>query len=106
MSPTAVNRTISILTPIVLLAIWEAAARGQWIDVRFFSSPVRIFNEFTTMAESGVLLRHTWASLVRVLVGFAIGTTLGVILGLAIGLSPKVSAVFKPLIDATFPIPK
>ena len=46
MSPAAINRTISILTPIVLFALWEGAARAQWLDVRFFSSPSRIFTEF------------------------------------------------------------
>ena len=105
-SPVMVNRIISVMTPIVLLALWEVAARVGWVDVRFFSSPSRISTEFATMAGSGELLKHTWVSLVRVLIGFAIGTTLGVILGLAMGLLPKVSAVFKPLIDATFPIPK
>lgn len=106
MSSTAVNRAISIATPIVLLAAWEIAARTALLDTRFFSSPLRIGSEVWTMAVSGELWTHTWISLVRVLIGFAIGTTLGVILGLAMGLSPTVSAIFKPLIDATFPIPK
>jgi NitT/TauT family transport system permease protein len=106
MNRTLVNRTISVVTPILLFALWEAAARAQWIDVRFFSSPSKIFVELWQMAESGELWRHTWVSLVRIMVGFAIGTGLGVVLGLAIGLVPTVSAVFKPLIDATFPIPK
>ena len=106
MKSSTVNRVISILTPILLLALWEIAARAQWIDARFFSSPSRIFTEFATMTGSGELLNHAWVSLVRVLVGFAIGTTLGVILGLGIGLVPTISAIFKPLIDATFPIPK
>jgi NitT/TauT family transport system permease protein len=51
-------------------------------------------------------LEHTAVSVVRVVVGFLIGTLLGMVLGLAIGLSPVVSAIFKPLVDATFPIPK
>jgi ABC-type nitrate/sulfonate/bicarbonate transport system permease component len=106
MSRTTVNRIISVMTPILLFALWEAAARVGWIDVRFFSSPSKISVELWAMTESGELFKHTWVSLVRILVGFFIGTTLGVILGLGIGLSPTVSAIFKPLIDATFPIPK
>ena len=106
MKSSAVNRVISVMTPILLLALWEIAARAQWLDVRFFSSPFSIANELWTMLLSGDLWKHTWTSLVRVLIGFAIGTTLGVILGLGIGLVPTVSAIFKPLIDATFPIPK
>jgi len=106
MSRTAAHRAIAVLTPVVLLLLWELAARAQWIDPRFFSSPLRIFAEFYAMTASGELLDHTWVSLVRVLIGFAIGTAAGVVLGLGIGLFPTVSALFKPLIDATFPIPK
>ena len=100
------NRIISIATPIVLLGIWELAARTHAIDTRFFSSPSRILTVFMQMAEDGSLFVHTWASLVRVMVGFFIGTATGLVLGLAMGLFPTVSAMFKPLVDATFPIPK
>lgn len=100
------NLALSILTPVVLLGLWELAAQLDMIDTRFFSSPSRIFIVFMQMAENGQLFVHTWASLVRVLVGFAIGTVCGLVLGLAIGVFPTVSAMFKPLVDATFPIPK
>ena len=100
------NLALSIGTPILLLAAWEVAARAGAIDTRFFSSPAAIFEEFVAMTISGELLNHTAVSVVRVVVGFLIGTVLGMVLGLAIGLSPVVSAIFKPLVDATFPIPK
>jgi NitT/TauT family transport system permease protein len=101
-----INRMISIMTPITLLGAWELAAATDSIDTRFFSSPSWILNQFWIMATDGELLRHTWASVVRILVGFAIGTTLGIAIGLAIGLFPPVSAALQPLVDATFPIPK
>lgn len=101
-----VNRIIAVATPILLLAAWELAARTNAIDTRFFSSPSAIFEEFFSMARSGALWTHTEASLVRVLVGFAIGTIVGVVLGLAIGLFPTAAAIFEPLVNATFPIPK
>ena len=100
------NRIIAVSTPILLLALWEVAARLGWIDTRFFSSPSAIFEVFWDMLVNGSLWSHTQASIVRVLVGFAIGTFIGVALGLAIGLFPTVAAVFEPLVNATFPIPK
>ncbi|MCC6473548.1 MAG: ABC transporter permease, partial [Burkholderiales bacterium] len=45
MSRSSLNLGISILTPVVLFALWEVAARVAWLDVRFFSSPSRIFTE-------------------------------------------------------------
>jgi ABC-type nitrate/sulfonate/bicarbonate transport system permease component len=101
-----VNRLISVMTPLLLLAAWEVAARTHAIDTRFFSSPTRIFEQFWGMLADGELLYHTTATVTRVLIGFIIGTTVGVVLGLAIGLIPTVSAALQPLIDATFPIPK
>jgi NitT/TauT family transport system permease protein len=100
------NRILSVMTPILLLVLWEAAARTNSIDTRFFSSPSAIFEVFYAMARSGALWTHTEVSLVRVLIGFAIGTGIGVVLGLAIGLFPTVAAIFEPLVNATFPIPK
>ena len=108
-SPNAdvvINRLISVATPLLLLAAWEIAARTHAIDTRFFSSPTRIFAQFWFMLSDGELLHHTLATVTRVLVGFLIGTTVGIVLGLAIGLIPTVSAALKPLVDATFPIPK
>jgi NitT/TauT family transport system permease protein len=106
MSARAVNRLLSFLTPVVLLAIWEGAARLGWIDIRFFSMPSAIFEEFVTMLESGELVMHTLISLERIFIGFTIGVLIGLALGLAIALMPRVAAILKPLVDATFPIPK
>ena len=106
MSSKVLNRILSVLTPALLLLAWEIASRTQLIDQRFFSSPSAIFKEFLVMAESGELLMHTLISLQRIFIGFLIGTSLGLVIGLAVGLIPAVSAALKPIIDATFPIPK
>jgi NitT/TauT family transport system permease protein len=100
------NRALSILTPIVLLGAWEIGARIGAIDTRFFSSPLAIFHAFVEMAESGELLKHTLISLQRIFIGFAIGTSVGLVLGLAMALLPAIDAALKPIVDATFPIPK
>lgn len=100
------NRAISILTPLVLLAAWELAARTGAIDVIFFPAPMAILAEFVVMLRSGELIEHTVISLTRIIIGFSLGTALGMALGLAIGLNKTVAAMLQPLIDLTFPIPK
>jgi NitT/TauT family transport system permease protein len=100
------DRSLSVLTPVVLLAIWELAARTNMIDVAFFPAPTAILVEFYDMLRTGELLTHTMISLTRIIVGFSLGTALGMALGLAIGLNKTVAAMFQPLIDLTFPIPK
>ena len=100
------DRTISILSPLVLLGLWEIFARSQWIDTRFFPAPSNIIRHLFELASSGALWKHTVASLYRLAIGFVVGCLPAVVLGLAIGLYRPVRAAFDPLISATYPIPK
>ncbi len=97
---------LSILSPIVLLAAWEFAARAGWIDLRFFPAPSQVFVEAAAMIRSGQLIEDVLISLQRIVIGFTIGAVPGVVIGLAMGLFGKVRAIIQPLVDATFPIPK
>lgn len=99
-------RLASLLSPIVLLSIWEIGARAGFIDARFFPAPTTIFVVFLEMVRSGELWTHLQVSLQRIVIGFILGAVPGIFLGLAIGLLPFVRAVLQPLVDATFPIPK
>ena len=75
------------------LALWHLASAAMGSP--FFPSPLQIATAFQRLARDGDTLgnslwTHSWASLHRVLVGFAIAVLLGVPLGLLMGL-------FKPL---------
>lgn len=99
-------RLVSVLSPLVLLGLWELLARWNYLDVRLFSSPSRILSALLPLLLSGELLHHTLISLSRILLGFAAGALPGVILGLSMGLFPMIRAMLEPMILATFPIPK
>lgn len=100
------ERLLSILSPIVLLAIWELACRVGWLDTRFFPAPTAVFREFLNMILNGELAKDVGISLSRILVGFVVGAVPGIVIGLAMGISPIVRAIVQPLVNATFPIPK
>jgi NitT/TauT family transport system permease protein len=100
------DKLISLLTPVILLALWEAAAQLGWIDTRFFSSPSSIFQQLWELAQSGELWADTSISLERLFWGFLLGGIPGVALGIAMGLSRPVRAAIDPLISATYPLPK
>jgi ABC-type nitrate/sulfonate/bicarbonate transport system permease component len=97
---------VSVLSPVVLLLLWELAARAGWVDVRFFPAPSEILRQLAAMIASAEIWPHLGMTLSRVLVGFALGAIPGVAIGLAMGVSPLVAAIVQPLVQATFPIPK
>ncbi len=100
------ERLLSVLSPIVLLSIWELAALFGWIDTRFFPAPSEVFLAAWSMLQTGELWSNLWISLVRIGVGFVIGAVPGILIGLAMGLFSPVRALIQPLVDCTFPIPK
>jgi NitT/TauT family transport system permease protein len=100
------ERTLSVLSPLILLGLWEVLARVTIIDTRFFPAPSSIFGVFGQMIRSGELPTHLGISLQRIAIGFVIGAVPGVLVGLTMGLFSPVRAIIQPLIDATFPIPK
>ena len=106
------ERVLSVLSPLLLLGLWELLAHVRVIDTRFFPAPSSIFAVLWQMMQpstqypSGELWTNLGISLQRIAIGFLIGAVPGVIGGLAIGLFSPVRAIIQPLVDATFPIPK
>jgi NitT/TauT family transport system permease protein len=100
------EKTLSVLSPLILLALWELSAATGYLDTRFFPAPSAIFQEGAEMLRDGELMRHVSISLQRIVIGFLLGALPGIALGLCVGLFRPVRAIVQPLIDATFPIPK
>jgi ABC-type nitrate/sulfonate/bicarbonate transport system permease component len=108
----AVERALSVLSPLILLGLWEAFAQVKVIDTRFFPAPSSIFvSLFHMMLPSpqfptGELWFHLFVSLERIATGFLLGAVPGIVVGIAMGLFGPIRALIQPLVDATFPIPK
>lgn len=96
----------SLLSPLLILALWEFLSRSGAIDARFFPPPSAIIGTFWEQLASGALFRHVSATLSRVVIGFAMGVVPGVILGLTLGLFRPVRMVVAPIIAALYPVPK
>ena len=106
LSVRARERLLGIASPIVLLVVWEVAARLHFIDTRFFPAPSSVIAVLIDMLWSGELISNTLDSLRRLAFGVLIGGAPALVLGIAMGLNRWVRAVFDPLIAATYPIPK
>ena len=101
-----VTNTLSVLSPLSLLLVWEACARVGVVDTRLLSSPTQIFQSLLPLLGSGELLYNTLVSMQRVLLGFVAGAVPGILLGMSMGISPLVRSAVEPMIQATYPIPK
>jgi ABC-type nitrate/sulfonate/bicarbonate transport system permease component len=106
LSMRARERILGIASPILLLAVWELAARFHFIDTRFFPAPSSVIAVMIEMLRSGELVTNTLVSLRRLALGTLIGGGPALVLGIAMGLNRWVRAVFDPLVAATYPIPK
>jgi 1,4-dihydroxy-2-naphthoate octaprenyltransferase len=100
------NRWLSLLSPLLLLAVWELSVRAGWLDARFYPPPSRIFGTLGTLVENGSIFRDMGVSLVRIGFGFLLGAIPAIIVGLLMGISPAVRALVQPIAAAIYPIPK
>ena len=97
---------MGLVLPALLLGLWELSVHTGGLDPRFFPPPSRIAAAALTLVGDGELLRHTWATVRRVSLGFAAGSLPGLLFGLVMGLSPTVRKLVWPLASAWYPIPK
>ena len=94
-----------ILLTLVLLLAWEVAAATVTTPF-WISQPSRVFDRLVSLATSGLLLWHVWATLQAALLGLALGGVVGVALGLLLGAYPRVAAVVDPLLMGLNSLPR
>lgn len=95
----------ALALPIVLVGIWQLAISRGWWPQTLIASPLDVIVDFGRLTASGELLGHAWASLGRLLGGFALGTSLGVLIGSIVGVSLAAERFLAPTIQALTPIP-
>jgi NitT/TauT family transport system permease protein len=106
MSAKARERALYLISPIVLLLIWQALLMLGLGDRRFIPAPTDIAVRFGRLIENGELFLHTAATLWRVFAGFLAGSIPAVAVGLLMAMFKPVRIFVDPLIAAIFPIPK
>ncbi len=97
---------LGVISPILILAIWEGLVRAGRLNALFFPPPTVVFQTMYRMTLSGDLPAEVGVSLRRVLYGFVLGAAPAVVIGLSMGWSRRVRAFVEPIIAATYPVPK
>jgi ABC-type nitrate/sulfonate/bicarbonate transport system permease component len=93
-----------ILSPIVVLLIWELATRLRIVDQLLLPPPSVVFVELWRMLVDGSLIADIWASLRRVFLGFMVSAVISIALGAVMGLSQIIEDVVDPLVELIRPI--
>lgn len=88
---------VGLIVPLCLIAVWEWLCRIGVFAPWQLPAPSYVVVTLGELFSTGELYVHSWASVRRVLLGFAIGGGLGAVIGFAVGLS----RAFERAVDTT-----
>ncbi len=94
-----------LLLLLLLLAIWELAARTI-INPFWVSQPTAIGERLWELASSGMLFIHSATTLWQALLGIAIGLPVGVGCGVLLTAWPRVARVVEPFWMSLYSLPR
>jgi sulfonate transport system permease protein len=100
-----VSDLIPWLLPVGILGAWQLLASLGLIPDRVLPAPSDVALAGWRLLRSGELVRNTWVSFERAIIGLAIGGSLGFALGLASGLSRRADRVFDSTLQMIRNIP-
>ena len=91
---TALTILASWALPILLVIVWEIAARSGVLSARLLPAPSAVAAAFWESLRNGTLVTHATISTERALKGLAIGGGIGLALGILAGISRPAETVF------------
>jgi NitT/TauT family transport system permease protein/sulfonate transport system permease protein len=97
---------LGVLTPVVLLAVWELASQLEWINAQYFPGPSKIVVAAGDMIASGQWIMDVGATLRTIALAGVIGFVLGVLLGVIMGAFATIRHLFEPVLSAFYTVPK
>ncbi|MBB3111439.1 sulfonate transport system permease protein [Paenibacillus phyllosphaerae] len=93
------------LLPLLLLTIWEIAARLNLVSETMLPAPSLIAAAFGRLAASGELAEHLRSSFIRAGGGFLLGGTIGLLLGVFTGLGKWAERTLDPSLQMLRTVP-
>lgn len=108
---SAINsgRFWSIVTVIVLLAVWYVITNFGWVKPIFWPPLDAVFSRTARLLSEGFrnvpIWEHIYVSVYRVISGVFFGALVGIPIGFAMGLSTLFRGLFDPIVEFARPIP-
>jgi ABC-type nitrate/sulfonate/bicarbonate transport system permease component len=95
----------SIAVGAALVVFWQLIADMKILSPAFFPGPDRTWKAFARAAASGDLAPRVYATVWRMLIGWALASVLGILLGSLIGSSPRLRRLLGPMLEFLRPLP-
>jgi len=95
---------LRLVGPLSVLVGWELAARFGLVNTLLLPPSSKALSDLIVLITSGYLLKALYASLFRVVCGFALAVVVGVALGVAMARIRLIDNFFDPLVELLRPI--
>ena len=95
---------LRLLSPLGVFLAWELAGRSGLLNPLLFPVPSRALADLAILITSGYLAKALYASLFRVVCGFAIAVSVGVALGAEMARIRLFNDLIDPLVELVRPI--
>jgi ABC-type nitrate/sulfonate/bicarbonate transport system permease component len=95
---------VKLISPIILLIVWEAVVRLGLVDARLVAPPSLVAVELWTITRNGELAAALGVSLMRAGAGFLLAAVVGVAIGALMARSRVAEIAFDPLIELFRPV--
>jgi len=100
-------KTLYYYTPLaILILLWELASRSGLVSEDVVPSFSATVVELWRQLFHDDLLMHVGVSMFRDATGLGSAIVIGIVLGIGMGCSETVRAMFEPIVEATYPLPK
>ncbi|ANZ61501.1 taurine ABC transporter permease [Secundilactobacillus paracollinoides] len=100
---------LSLSTAVIVIILWFAFTWNGHVSSLIIPSPKTVWATFLDLLQNGykgyTLWQHLWATLQRLFIAYFWAVMVGIPLGLLSGYSPRVKAIFEPVITFLRPLP-
>lgn len=105
LAPEARRRVLGVAGVVVVLLIWEAAARLGLINALLLASPTAVGSAAVSELKSGVIWSHLGASLLAFVLGLGLSAVVGITIGLLAGWFRRVGYLVDPWLTILYSTP-
>ena len=95
-----------LVSPAVVISIWEVAGTLGWVNPILLPRPSQIVQSLIELVADGAVVSPLVHTVALFAVGYALASLIGVALGVAMAVSRTLYGLFEPLVEIIRPIPK